>query len=232
MSLLTLLQDAAVKAGMPRPVSIVGSNDPNAPLLLSLANQEGSELARRHDWQVLIVQHIFTTTASEEQPSALPADYDRLVYGAEVWDRSINQKLTGPTSPAQWMELKSAPGAGVTGWWRMIGGKLNIFPAPAAGKVCALEYVSSNWAQSALSAPQTQFLADGDTAKISERLITLGVAWRWKRAKGFDYAEEMATYERELERAASRDGGIGVLRPTRWRESDAGWATWPGVITP
>lgn len=230
MSLLTICQDAARRCSIAAPAAIVGSLDPNAPLLFSLANEEGDELARRHDWQVLIVQHTWSTTATEVQAAALPADYDRLVYGSQIWDMSISQKLTGPVGATAWLELKSVPGAGVTGWWRIVGGKLNIFPAPAAGRTHALEYVSSNWAQSA--APQAQFLADSDSARIPERLIALGVAWRWKRAKGFDYAEEMATYERELERACSRDRGIGVVRPAPRRNEDVIAATWPGQITP
>ena len=61
MSLLTILTDteegAAVLCGLPNPSSIVGSTDPNAPLLLRLANQEGRELSRRHDWQALMTDY-------------------------------------------------------------------------------------------------------------------------------------------------------------------------------
>ena len=55
--------------------------------------------------------------------------------------------------------------------------------------------------------PQAGFQADADTAMLDETLIQLGVRWRFLRAKGLDYAEEMASYERALEQAMARDGG-------------------------
>ena len=41
--------------------------------------------------------------------------------------------------------------------------------------------------------------------------MALGLTWRWLRSKGMDYAEDMSTYEREVERAASRDRGLRPL---------------------
>ena len=48
-------------------------------------------------------------------------------------------------------------------------------------------------------------------ASVPERLITLGVVWRWKRAKGLDYAEEFRTYQYQRLQAANRNSGVRVL---------------------
>jgi hypothetical protein len=209
MSLLTIITDAeqgaATLCGLPSPTTVIGSTDPNVPLLLRLANQEGRELARRHDWQALTVDYTVTTLAAELQ-TALPSDYDRLpVMGVELWNRTTGQPYTGPTGLRTWGRIK---GLGITsgspGWWRLLGGALYITPAPTAGQTLAFPYISKNW----VSSSKDHFTLDADTTLIPERLITLGIVWRYKANKGRDYAEDMASYEREVERACSRDRGL------------------------
>lgn len=211
MSLLTIIQEVAGVLSLPVPTSIVGNSQPSQVLWLNLAQREGRELARRHDWQALIVQQTWTTVAAQAQPSALPSAYDHLVPDVEVWDRTGNILLFGPTPSDVWSRLQSGITGGVTGWWRIIGGVLYVYPAPTAGRTFALEYVSKNWCQSSGGTGQSTWQADADTGVISENLIALGITWRWLKSKGMDYAEDMATYEREVEKAASRDRGMSVL---------------------
>lgn len=211
MSLLTIIQEVAGSLSLPVPTSVVGNTAPDAILFLNLAKREGRELARRHDWQALMVQHTWTTTATVAQSLALPSAYDRLPPDVQIWDRTTNTKLHGPTSSNEWMILNSGITGGVNGWWRIIGGVLNVYPAPTAGRTFALEYISKNWCESSGGTDQSTWAADTDVALIKEELIALGLTWRWLRAKGMDYAEEMSTYEREVERAASRDRGLGVM---------------------
>ena len=119
----------------------------------------------------------------------------------------------------------------VPGRWRIIGGVLNIYPAPSAGSTYALEYVSENWCESSGGTGQAAWNSDTDVALISEPLISLGVIWRWLRAKGFDYAEEMSTYEREVEKAAARDRGSNVMVVGGPHDDDLPPTTWNGTIT-
>jgi hypothetical protein len=209
MSLLSLIREAATSISQPPPVSIVTNNTSAAALLwLTLARREGRELARRHDWQALVVRHSFAAVAAEAQPDALPAGYDHLVPDAEIWNRTSNVRYIGPAASNEWMQLHSGITGGPTAWWRIIGGQLNIYPAPTAGNTIELEYVSRNWCTSAAAVEQNTWLADSDLGRISEELMALGVTWRWLKSKGMDYAEDMATYDREVERACSRDRGI------------------------
>lgn len=210
MSLLTLIQEVAGSLNLPVPSAVVGNTDPDAILFLNLAKREGRELARRHDWQKMVVEHTQTTLATVAQ-TALPTAYDHFVPDVEIWNRTNNTKYTGPVSAYDWVRLNTGISGGVSGWWRLIGGALNIYPAPTAGETIAFEYVSKNWCQSSGLVGQATWVADSDTGIISEELMALGVTWRWLRAKGMDYAEDMATYEREVERAAARDRGLRVM---------------------
>jgi hypothetical protein len=220
-TLLAMVQGIAGSLSLPVPSSLVGNADAASVLWLNLAKREGRELARRHDWQALIVQKTFTSTATVVQSSALGTDYDHMVPDVEIWDQTNHQVLVGPTSSVNWVRLQSSAVTGsIAGWWRILGGALNVYPAPTAGHTFALDYISKNWCQSSGGTAQSTWAADTDTPLIPDHLIELGITWRWLRVKSMHYAEEMATYERELEKAASRDRGMRVLYVSKSRDDD------------
>jgi hypothetical protein len=206
---------------------VVGSTDLTAQILFRFANQAGKELMRYHDWQALTVEVSATSTATVIQSGMLPAaDYDRMAYNAEVWNRSDDLRYTGPTPQRFWQQLQTGVSGGVVGWWRIIGGELNLYPAPSAGKIIAFEYISKRWARSSLSVAQSKFMADTDTTVLDEDLLTLDMVWRFRQSRGFaQYAEDLATCEREKEKAASRDRGTGRIRPEDTRTTD--WPPFP-----
>jgi hypothetical protein len=233
MTLRTIISDpefgAATLCGLPSPTSIVGSSDPNASILLALANQEGRELAGRHDWQAITVDYTVATLAAELQ-TALPSDYERLMPYPELWNRTSSQMYSGPTGVRAWGQIKGTGiSTGTPGWWRLNGGALYITPAPSAGDTLAFFYVSKNWVQSEALTAKDHFTVDTDTALIPERLISLGIVWRYKKSKGFDYAEDLSTYEREVERACSRDRGLGAITPPVNNRFPVD-RTWPGTV--
>lgn len=239
MSLLTVISGedygAAVRCGVSPPTSIIGSSDPNAPLFLRLANQVGRELSRRHDWQRLKVDYTFTSLATEAQ-TALPAAFDHFVPYGELWNRTLSQRYDGPTDDTTWGRIKGTGTSAVTpGCWRMIGGGIEITPAPTAGETLAIPYISRYWVRPSGgtgSTDKASFTVDSDSSLIDEELLTLGIVWSWKSSKGFDYAEFMSTHEREFERAASRDRGPLAPIISSRGPSDPFPSTWPGTVIP
>jgi hypothetical protein len=235
MTLQTIISDpeygAAILCGLSAPTSIVGSTDPNATILLALANQEGRELARRHDWQGITVDYTVTTLGAELQTD-LPSDYDRFLPYPELWNRSSSQMYSGPTGVRLWGQIKgTGTTTGSPGWWRLNGDSLYITPAPTAGQTLAFFYISKNWVEAAAGGTKDHFTLDTDTALVPERLISLGIVWRYKQSKGFKYDEDLATYEREVERAASRDRGLGAIIPPVNNRSPVD-RTWSGTVVP
>jgi len=55
------------------------------------------------------------------------------------------------------------------------------------------------------------FTSDDDGTFLDEELLILDIKWRFLAAKGLDYAEDMATAEREITKALGEDGGSGAL---------------------
>lgn len=233
MSLLTIVQDAAVIIGLQQPSAVIASTDLATKKLLRFANQAGRELSKYHDWQTLIVEQAYTSIATEEQTNALPStDYGRMVYNPEIWDRTSNLRLAGPTPQRYWALLKSGIGTGgVTGYWRILGNELRILPVMTAGHTLGFEYISKRWAESAGGTAQETFLNDSDTARVPEDLITLEIIWRFRQSRGFaQYAEDLSTCEREKEKAAAADRGTGRIRTER-NDYNPQMPTWNGTVT-
>ncbi|HUZ12665.1 MAG TPA: hypothetical protein VMU93_07455 [Caulobacteraceae bacterium] len=211
MSLLSIVQGVAARLALPQPPAVVASADRQVQQLLGLANEAGAQLGAAYPWQALRREQSFVSTATQAQAAALPADFGRFVPNS-FFNRSTRRPITGPITPRQhqWLQAQPAYSSVYLAFVERTGQFL-IDPNPAAGQTIAYEYLSNAWARSSAGVPQTAFLADADTALLDEELIALGLKWRFLRAKGLDYAEEMATCEREAERAQARDGGATAL---------------------
>jgi hypothetical protein len=86
------------------------------------------------------------------------------------------------------------------------GGAIYITPTPTAGDTVAYEYVSTKWCQSSGGTAQTEWAADTDTSKLDEALHVLDLIWRFKQAKGLEYAADLAAFERRVTDKLMRDG--------------------------
>jgi hypothetical protein len=230
MTLLSIIQNAADRVGLVRPTSGIGSSDTTTRQLVALSQQEGEELARRYPWQAIIKEKTFTAVAQDAQTDAIPTDFDRFVPET-FFNRSKRRQLIGPLSAQEWQDQKGRLATTVIDSFRQRGSQILITPTPTAGETYAYEYVSLNWCQSADSDEQSEWASDDDLGILDERLITLGVMWRFLRAKGLDYAEAFRTYEMQVAQAIGRDGGSGrihmgeaVLRyPSRPIVPDGDW---------
>ena len=184
MSLLTMIHGSCDPLGIARPSSVVGSSDQQIRQLLGLANQEGKELAKRHNWQRITKEKTITATATEEQSSAIPSDFDRILNGT-FYNRTQNRRVEGPMDAAEWQQYKASIASVLFDAYRIRGNSMLLAPTPTLAA----------WA------------ADTDVGILPEDLMGLGVVWRFLKAKGLDYSEPFRTYEAQLMLAVGRDGG-------------------------
>ena len=214
MSLLTIVQRVCRLVSLPVPSEVVNSTDLTVQQLYELANEEGEELADAYDWQKLRRQHLFDTVATAAQVSAVPADWNRFISNS-FFNRSTRRSVIGPITPQQWQAIQAQPQLNrVFLAFIERDGQFLITPSPSANEEIAYEYVSKNWARSAAGVPQDSFLADTDGTYLDERLIGLGVRWRWKAANGLDYGEDYRTYQTERNQKMARDGGNTEISTT------------------
>jgi hypothetical protein len=212
MNLKSIVQEAAKRIGLTPPDAVVTSTEETARRMHALVNQEGHALMRRHDWDVLTFEQVISTVASETQPGAIPADLDRVI-GETAFNRSQRRALRGPVSAAEWQRLKSGGALVATGrpFFRARGSNLLLLPAPPAGETVAFEYVSRNWAASEVGEPRSSMQVDTDVPLLDEEIVILGIVWRFKAAKGLEYAEDFRAYEAAIASRISHDGAKAVI---------------------
>ena len=214
MTALSMAQNAAFLLDIEQFATFVTSGSPSNAIhtkqLLYLANQEGTELARRHPWQALTKEKTFTSLAQETQTGFIATDLDRFV-NETFFNRTRKRRLIGPLNIEEWQAQKSITASTLTEAFRIRGNACLITPVPPAGDTYSYEYVSNQWCESSGGVGQSSWQEDTDTGILDENLMSLGIVWRWLSVRGLDYGEQFATYERQVTQAIMRDGARRTL---------------------
>lgn len=212
MSLLTIIQNVADRVGLVRPTAVIGASDPQTRQLLALANQEGKELARRHDWQVLTKEKTWTAAATQAQTGVLPSDFDRFITGT-FYNRTRSRIVTGPLTPQEWQDYQSRLTSIVYDAFRLRGSTIYLLPTPSGSDTYVFEYIQTGWcASDGDTVPdQTAWVSDTDASFLPVELIELGTIWRYKHSRGLDYAEDFRNWEMQFARITGREGGKRTL---------------------
>jgi hypothetical protein len=211
MSLLTMIQQAIGEVGdFESLATIVGNNNPTAVQMLAIAQKEGRELSRRHEWQVLINEKTQALTAFQNN-YAFPSDF-RYALNMVWFDRTERRAMTGPITPQQWQGLQAEDiGSATTKFWRIRGDEILIYPTPDATDTIAYEYVSTSFCKSSGGTLQAAWAADTDVGRLSEDTMTAGIVWRFLQSKGLPFQGAQAEYERTLKMDMGRDGASANL---------------------
>lgn len=213
MSLLTMTIQVCRRLGITAPASVAASSDPQIIQLMAIANEEGQDLSARYQWQALTNESTFVSVATESQGAitTLAGSDFRYILNDVMWDRTLLRPVFGPVGPTDWQTLKAQSVTGPFNQFRIRGGLVRFIPAPAAGDTIAFEWISRNWVTVALGGASATWTADADTGLLDEEIMTQGVLWRWKAAKGLEYAEDYNKYERLVADQMGRDGGKARL---------------------
>lgn len=169
------------------PQTVVGNNDPDARLILRLANKIGTALMKKGTFQAIRDERTFSSIAGEEQTGALPDDFDHIV-DETFWNRSQRKLLSGPVTGVEWQATKAVNRDQQMLIFAYRGDSILVYPALGDGDDMAFEYISENWCRSEGGTPQPRFLADTDVPRIDQELLTLGIIFDYYLAEGLPQA--------------------------------------------
>lgn len=209
MTVLSAIQSAVLRMSFAPIDAVFASTERIALDMADLANEVAADIVDSHDWQALT--KIATVVGDGSEAYALPPDYARMTLGADI-DDTTNwfwgyQPFAGVNDLIRFRSGEYAPIS--PGGWIVLGNELQFYPAPIGS--AQYPYISNAWARDS-GGVKPAFDADTDEFVLDARLLTLGLIWRYKAQKGYDYGEDMATYEIALSRAQARDRGSRIIR--------------------
>lgn len=229
MTLLSTCQSVAPYIGIAEPDAIVTSSKREHKELLEFAREMAARIAKGHDWQVLSVIGTITGDGTKEGFD-MPDDYDRMLVKSEVWSSSLQTPLSHILDLDEWLGLDIQSFDFVVNAWTLYGGQMQLKPALATGVTAKYFYQSSSIVRQGSSDLIEEFAADTDTFRLNERLLKLGIIWRWKEAKGQDYAEPMEDYEELKERLIAKDKGSRMITVGRSRRASGASTAYPQSV--
>lgn len=227
MSVLDAAKSAAIRLSQTPPASLFTTTDTFALEMANLATDVAIDIAKGHDWQALTKLATLTGDAATIA-FPLPSDYGRMLIKGKLHSLRFQTAVFRPARDLdEWLYLNDFLTTGTPGNWVILGGKMQIFPAMPANETARFYYISN-----LINGTDAAFKADTDTFVLSERLLTLGLIWRWRAMKRLEYSEDLQNYEIALSEEVNRDKGSHVITVGRQRyPSDVGIA-WPGQISP
>lgn len=228
MTLKTVVESAAIRVIGSAPAAVMSSQDQIAIEMRDLVNDVAIAIAESNDWRDLTKIASFTGDGVETF-FPTPSDYDRMTVNNGI--RDMKNWFWGYfpfDSVNDFLMMKENGFALLSpGGWIILNGGYNFVPAPTG--TAQFPYISSNIVRGPDNALKPSFTSDEDTFLLSERLLTLGLIWRYKAQKGLDYTEDLATYEEDLSQRQARDRGYRAVRhgmQNTWNRSRVAWP-WP-----
>lgn len=211
MTVLSACQSAAVRLLSVRPTSIFSSSEKFEMELADLATETAVSIAKAHDWQTLTTLATLTGDGSDTAFD-LPSDYDRMINDGNVHSATFSTGIFRRAADLdEWIYLQDNLPTGVPGNWIVLGGQMQILPAMASTETARFYYVS-NKIITGEGGTKVAFTADQDEFLLPERLLTLGLIWRWRAQKRMEYSEDMQNYEIALSEEIKRDKGARILK--------------------
>lgn len=220
MSLLAAARRVALECGL-ELMDALPVDDRTAQELRAIADDVAARITESHDWQLLAREFVVPVGTTS---FALPQDFDRFRQDAELYG-DMGRRLSRVLSVEGRL---SQPFPEAAGWY--LNG--NVLELTVPGGVSGTYQTSNRVVSADRSEARQHFIFDTDEFVLGDRLLSLGMVWRWKASRGLPYGQEYDEFERAMTLARGRDGfrdtvTVGIRR----LPSDVTLA-WPGVIIP
>lgn len=231
MTVLSAMQSAAIRLLGQKPDTFFAAA-PNLVFqmeLIDLVNEVAADVMKSNDWQALTRVHSLAGDG-ETATFGLPEDYDRMLVRTELQDPTnwawgyaqtadINAFLT-----MEARDFNVSPGA-----WIIYGGEMRFSPAPTGET--QYPYISRYYARdTATLQAKAAFTADTDESLLPERLLTLGLVWRWRENKKLDYSGDQEAFTKAIGEYAAKDKGSRSYSRRARRSLPGTYPAWPGTL--
>lgn len=228
-NILAIIKAASRALGVKVPTAVYSATGRTEVELAQVANEMARRIRDAHDWSMLKVLNTETGDGTTTT-FTLPSDYRKMPKDQQIWSSRTQEPLTHISGGDDWLNLTVRNYSVVTGVWTILGGAVQVMPAPSASESLYYYYISSNMVETAAAEYQASFTADSDIFRLDDRVLELGIIYEWRSRKGLDYKDELADYQEALGKAISDDKGARILTQRSRQRIDASIA-YPWTIS-
>lgn len=220
--ILSALQSTAVRLVGRKPSTFFGASGVFEMEICDLVNEVAQDIAKYQDWQALVKIASFTGDGSTSEVD-LPSDYDRQLINTDI-QQSTNWVwgYYHITDINEFIFRQNSGWQPYPGGWIIYDNKLHFSPAPSGPS--EYPYISNAWAKNGATV-KTVFDSDTDEFVLPERLLTLGLVWRWRENKKLDATGDQEAFVKALDEYAAKDAGSQIYRVWARRR-------WPNASVP
>jgi len=229
MTALSVVQAVCPFIGVDVPSAVFSSTTREHVELKAVANDVADMIAKAHPWQLLTTLKTHTGDGSTEDFD-LPDDYDWMPDSNQVWTSDNNQPLCKVMDVNAWLGQIVRDFDPVPGNWIIYGDQIHIRAALGSGITAKYFYQSNLYVDPVSGSNTSTFSLDTDTFRLSERLLKLGVIYRWKQLKSQPYTQEMDDFENLKEKLIARDKGATILKQGAMRMPKGAVVAYPGSV--
>lgn len=225
MTLLTAVNGAQRRLSLAVTSTVVADGQETQNLLYALANEEASDMLARDEFDFPLLrrtQSFTASLASLQSAPGKPTNFQRAIPET-FWNQSQDRKIYGPLRDEEWAIANGSPVTSAT-WqnamFRYDG--LHIYPVPTIADTISYDYIINTPVLAVDGTTyKTEFTADTDSYLLGDRILRLGIIWRYKADKGRDYAEDMRNYELAL--SALYRSQVGAPRNLNLAPEESAW---------
>lgn len=217
MSVKSLCTAVLNETGWPTYSTLSASTDATAKQIFAIANSELRAASEYGEWPQLMEEYEFTTVADQAEYE-MPANFGTGILNA-LYDADGYYKIRGAHSGENWFRLRYGLLSNLDRLRYKIGMNadgtrtvITLTPTPSQAMELVMAYKTNMYARASDGTEIAVFSNDSDTSKIPERLIEMGVRWRFRRAKGLDHSAELAEYNNALQSVLASSRRPGSIR--------------------
>lgn len=220
MTALTAMRNAAMLCIKRKPEVFFSSQGRFEQEFTTLLNIVARDVAEAHDWQLITkIGELVGDGVIDSYP--LFSDYGRMVQASNVASgQSWFLGYTHITDINDWIAFKRGAMVWIPpGIWTLLSNEFKFMPAIGPSETALVPYISRNIVRAADGTLKPEFTADSDEFLLSERLLELGLIWKWREINHLDSTGDQLNYEKELSNRAGKDKGARAIR----RGTYTGW---------
>lgn len=213
MAIIDALKSASQKLISRQPSAFFSSENVFESDLSDMINEVAKDILESADWQGL-TQIANLIGDGNTEAFDKPDGYDRQLIRSDVQDPSnwvFGYYHCQDINEFMWRKNRGfGPWPGI---WIIFDNKFQFWPPPAAGQVAQFPYVSNKYAINAIDGVRkAAFSRDDDGYVLNERLLMLGLVWRWRENKKLDYTGDQEAFMKAISEYSGKDKGSKVFR--------------------